>query len=403
MKRRYIIICVFVLALMAMLLGACSGPKNAEDLAIENGATVKVTLDLAGGKSDEQTVRYLRIKEGSPVVLPWEHTSVISSPSYEGFRLEGFYTGEKDEEGNITYLEKWDFKTKIYEDLTLYARWVRYFRFRIIDAVSGEMLKESAVNAGETFDVSETNVYVMTGYTFIEYYKDKEMTQPWDPSFTHPGYPEGVTEETATDEDYVYPVYALYLEGEYKKVYTASDFDMGADNYWLVGDENKVLDLAGYTGWYKRKQFVGKFIGNGVTIKNLTLTLSNPAQPGVGLFGQLRGAEITDVTFEDCKVEVSYTMTPQGTPSATIGFLGGTAENTTLKNVKFVNCSVDISVGRESSSGNPYVAVEYEGSDDEVEAMLGVWARRTQDDGNGNHVENVTGDIAVNEKDNSDN
>ena len=402
MKRRNIIICVLMLVLVALFAGACAGPKNAEELAIENGATVKVTLDLAGGVSDEQGVRYLRIKEGSPIVLPWEHTAVISSPYYEGYRLEGFYTGEKDEAGNITYKAKWDFRTKIYEDMTLYARWVRYFRFRIIDAVSGNVLKENSVNAGDVFDVSERNAAKVDGYTFIEYYQDKDMTKKWDPDFKHPGYPEGVTDETATEEDFVYTVYAHYVEGEYKKVYTASDFTVAA-NYWLIGDENGVIDFTGKTNWPVRTQFVGKIVGNGVTIKNLTFTRKDVSQTELGLFGRLSGAEITDVTFENCTMEIVYTRRPQGVTSVTVGFLGGTAENTTLKNVVFKNCAVNLSVGINSATGNPYVATEYEEAEEGTTPMLAVWARRSADEANGNRFENVSGDIAVNDSANNDN
>ncbi len=378
---------LFVLALAATLASACSGQQTAEEIARANGATVKITLDLAGGKSSEQEYRYLYIRPGSPIALPWEENGgkgIINPPNLEGFRLDGFYHGEKDEEGNITYGEKWVRSERFSEDTTLYAKWVRRFVYRVYGE-NGEALKDFPVSEGDKLDTSERNAVKVEGYTFIAYYKDKDCTEPWDENFVHPGYPDGVTADTAKEEDYVVAVYAKYAEGDYKKIYKPSDFTVAA-NYWLIG-ENGVLDFEG-KNFPVLRQFTGKLAGNGVVIKNAVLTRENVSDSEIGLFGKLVGAEISDVTFENCTLNVKFTRRPQGITVVKAGFLAGSAEQTALKNVTFTGCSLNIEVTK-PENGDPVVPYEVE----ETENSL--WVNRSEDQTNGNTLTNVTGNIAL--------
>lgn len=392
MKRKFILtlLCVSLAVFAAAFISGCGRQKNAEEIARENGATVKVTLDLAGGVSGNNKVRYLLISPGSPIVLPWEHTTFINPPSREGYTFVGFYTGTADDDGNITYGTPWDYSTKIYEDMTLYAFWSRNFAFRVLpvyeDGKVGDAVKTEEVIKGATFDSSERHAAAVPGYTFIEYYKDAEMTQKWDATTTHPGFPEGITEETATEEDFYYDVYAYYVEGEYKKVVTASDFT-AATNYWLIGDENGVIDFDGAI-FPSIIAFRGKIVGNGVTIKNINVTYSNlVGRSKIGLFGELEDATLSDVTFENCTVNVEYTRKPREVNAAELGFLAGTAKNTTLENVNFVNCALNISV--KVNDGVAVLPVDYESE------LPAYWNNRAADTAGNNILNNVNGTVAV--------
>lgn len=389
MKKRHLLICILTLALAALLASACSGQKSAEEIAKENGATVVVTLDLAGGTSSGQTVRYLYLHEGAPMALPWEELGgkgIINMPIYEGYRFEGFYHGTKNEEtGEISYGAKWDRSERFSEDTTLYARWTPPFVYRILNE-KDEVIKEFSVNPGDALDTRDASAQEIEGYTFIAYFSDREFTDPWDPAFTHPGYPEGVTVDTATAENYVVSVYAQYVEGDYRKIRTASDF-MTAGNYWLIGDENGVIDFEGATLPVIR-QFSGKLVGNNVTIKNAVIsrTASNAAE-NTGLFGRLTDATISDVTFENCTLSVELDRQPQRVPVVKVGFLAGSAERTALKNVSFVNCSVSIS----AADG---VNCDY---DETTDGYAGgwLWVNRDADQENGNTLTDVTGTVEL--------
>ncbi len=379
---------MLLLALATLVAGACAGQKTPAELAKENGATVIVTLDLAGGTSDGQTARYLYVRENAPIVLPWDAAKdVIYAPSNSGKRLEGFYHGTKDgETGEITYGDRWDPRERFTEDTTLYARWSPPFVFRIIDG-EGNLVKDFTVDPGDQFDSRDSAAATVEGRTFIAYYSDAACTIPWNTETVHPGYPEGVNIDNATDEDYVYTVYAKYVDGEFKKVYTAKDF-RAASNYWLIGDENGVIDFEG-TAFPVIRQFVGKVVGNGVTVKNAVLTRENAVESDIGFFGKLVGATISDVTFENCSLEVTFTRRPQGVSVARVGFLAGSAENTTLENVTFSGCSVKLGIAQ-GSNGNPVVPCEYE----ESESCL--WFDRASDAAKGNTLSNVQGNVILN-------
>lgn len=385
MKKRYLLICSLVLALAAMLAGACGGQKSVDDLLQENGATVKITLDLAGGTSNDKTERYLFLHENTPLALPWEEyggQGIINPPTNEnGYRLYGFFHGTKDEEGNITYGSPWDRSERFSEDTTLYARWVPNYMYRILDE-NGTKLKDFKVNAGQTLDMSDRGAASVPDKTFIAYYRDKELTIPWDENFIHPGLPEGKDELTAPEEDFVVTVYAKYVDGVYTKVRTVNDFG-SSTNYWLIGDENGVLDFEG-KDFPVIRQFKGKIAGNGVTIKNATIVRENAFDESYGLFGVLDGATISDVKFENCSYTVKFTRRPQGVSTVKIGFLAATAKDTTLENVTFDNCSLTIEIANR--------VVPYECDDSET----CYWIDRSEDESNHNALTNVSGSIQLN-------
>ena len=101
----------------------------------------------------------------------------------------------------------------------------------------------------------------------------------------------------------------------------------------------------------------------------------------------MENATISDVTFEDCTLEIVYTEQVRVTGVIGVGFLGGVATGTKIENVTFTNCAIDISVALDN--GTPVVSIVYD------ESPLLLWGKREDDETNGNTVTNVTGSIAV--------
>ncbi len=395
-KKKLAIILIMIVCAVGVLF-ACGDVDDLEQIAINNGATVKVTLDLNGGVSSYKEIRYVRVKPGSPFVYPWSISgSGIDAPQLTGYNLEGFYTGTKDEDGKVTFLQKFEEKTRVYEDVTLYAKWVPRFYYEVIDIETNESVQKIYCASGAIFN---QNSVKRAGYTALDFYTTNERAPEnlWDESFTHPGFPDGVTVENASEEDYVVKVYGYFLEGDYTKVYKASDFlTVGATNFYLVGDENGEIDCSLLTGWLNHAYvYASEIIGNGVTIKNLNVTRENMQSfgdiKGVGLFGiSLNGAKFTDVTFENCTVNIVYSnqaINFTGGNVINMGFFGGVASNTTLENVTLNNCHLNISVKRKTDSSLNVIAA-YE------ESEPALWAGREQDAENGNQV-NVNGSITV--------
>ncbi len=392
--RKKIVLAALAACSCLFMLCACGTKLNPEEEAKKKGATVEVILDLNGGVSSGKTERKLLVKPSAPLALPWEHSDLINPPDKSGYVLEGWYKGTTDEEGNVVFSEKWDFRDPVTEDMTLYAKWQQRFAYKIIDAVSGEHIKYVYCAAGATFDTSDSAAPTIQKKTFLNYYQDRERTTLWNKSFTHPGFPAGVTEENAKDEDYEVPVYAYYLEGSYKKVYTANDLVATSANYYLVGDENGEIDCSSLTNWMPKAKFTGKFIGNGVTIKNLVcnwkdLAAGDPA--GVGLlFRNLQGGEISDVKFSGCTLNVTYTVSPKSSAVIGVGLLCGRAEGTAVKDVSFEQCAGNMKVAK-NGGNEPVAHLAYE----EAGGSAALWCDRESDGQNNNDTIRVSGEIAV--------
>lgn len=392
--RKKIVLSALAACSCIFMLCACGAKPNPEEEAKNKGATVEVILDLNGGVSSGKTERKLLVKPSAPLALPWEHSDLINPPDKSGYVLEGWYQGVKDEEGNVTFLEKWDFNDRVTENMTLYAKWQQRFAYRIIDAVSGEDIKFVYCAAGATFDTSDAAAPTVPKKTFLNYYSDKDMTTPWDKAFTHPGFPAGVTEENAADEDYEVPVYAYYLEGSYKKVYTANDLVAASANYYLVGDENGEIDCSSLTSWTPKARLTGKFLGNGVTIKNLTCNWKDsPAgdPAGIGLlFRNIQGGEIRDVKFQNCTLNITYTVSPKSSAVIGVGILSGRAQDTAATNVVFENCTVNMTVAK-NHLNEPVAHLAYE----EAGGSAALWCDRASDGENNNKTTGVSGEIEV--------
>jgi len=147
------------------------------------------------------------------------------------------------------------------------------------------------------------------------------------------GAEEFVDYETGTTSVASVPVYTLWDEGEWFRIYNADQFYSNArpdGNYILCAD----LDFTDYV-WppaLTKGKFTGTIIGDGHTISNIAVIQSDISQLTGGLFGALdAGASIENVRFDNIRFTVSAGSRMQG---ATFGLLAGSiADGVKLENI----------------------------------------------------------------------
>lgn len=124
------------------------------------------------------------------------------------------------------------------------------------------------------------------------------------------------------------PIQAL----EVKEVYTVDDWlsiDVG-DTVLLMND----LDFGG-VDYRPIPLFSGTLDGQGYTIKNLTINLSEESlEPNVGLFGQLSGASIRNLNVDRLTIDAPIEM-------VSVGSIAGRALNSTLENIAITNTELN--------------------------------------------------------------
>lgn len=111
------------------------------------------------------------------------------------------------------------------------------------------------------------------------------------------------------------------------QIVLAADIDMSGIDWTPIGTVDN--------------PFTGKIIGNGFTIKNLTITSNSY---NCGFFGVADGAEISDLKFENVNVVSTNTDSLTSTnplEERTAGVLAGLMKNCNLKNVEIIDSTVD--------------------------------------------------------------
>ena len=140
------------------------------------------------------------------------------------------------------------------------------------------------------------------GYTFERAYWDAERTQPIEgDTLTHPAK---VNAADGTVTDTVLKVYTDWQEGNWYHIYNVEQFLEHASvngSYVLHAD----LDFA-EENWptsLMYGNFTGTILGNGHTIRNVTLEQTNNSKSAAGLFGTLsdtaviRDLQLSNITF----------------------------------------------------------------------------------------------------------
>ncbi|NLJ41390.1 MAG: hypothetical protein GX352_07270, partial [Clostridiales bacterium] len=155
-------------------------------------------------------------------------------------------------------------------------------------------------------------------------------------------------------------VYLKYSEGSYIHVNKVDDLKSGGktwfsgvnklgdtvDGYILMAD----IDFKG-TALTTAEGFSGKIIGNGHSLKNVSINISSKkidkdTKKEVGLFTELDGAYIENLTIEGMSIKLK--VNPGITVTA--GALAAKAKNTELKNVKIEGLTIDTGKGDDGSA-----------------------------------------------------
>lgn len=283
-------------------------------------------------------------------------------PERTGYFLAGWYTERAprtDESGNplddygvptaesgrpqgYTYSGRWDFEadtlpvdpngTYSSENpvCTLYAAWIPYFCYEIYAPGANDEFELVTTSHSINLELPEWNEETgkldmgnfpkRDGYTLKFASLSSGLLTPMGKPIH--GAEEFVDYETGTTSVASVPVYTLWDEGEWFRIYNAEQFYSNArldGNYILCAD----LDFTDFV-WppaLTKGRFTGTIVGDGHTVSNIDVVQSDNSQLTGGLFGALdAGASIENVRFDNIRYTVSAGSRMQG---ATFGLLAG--------------------------------------------------------------------------------
>ncbi len=350
-----------VLALVLLLLGGCVQEGTAYDQNDKEGYRLSVRYDANGGFFTTNTS--VIVDAYDPAALPEKdgkgslallapddaaRGNDAFTPVKNGYFLAGWYaerTETKDANGDTvyTYGRKWDFaKDKLEVDkngeysaadpvLTLYASWIPLFTVEFygsegqlldtyaFDPTNGQDIQMPGWNE-ETGAVEMYNFPKAEGYTYLEAYYEGANNPITGKAITHPGK---VNEATGTAENTTLKLNVAYREGEWYRISTVEQFLKNASvtgSYEICAD----LDFEGQI-WptvLMYGNYSGTILGNGHTVKNVTITQTNNSKTNAGLFGVLTD----DAKLRDLKLEnVTFTIqTGTRVAGTSYGLLAGT-------------------------------------------------------------------------------
>ena len=323
MKRRGLLLVGLLAAMTACLVFAgCSQNRLTEDDLIEMGYVHRVTFDLMGGKSGERTELIQQVKDESLVVEPGTTTLAGEAPTKEGYTFNAYWTGTKDEDGNVSFLREWDFATdRVTEDITLYARWLTNYSITVHYGQDYNYTKTYTVPVTQTSEgvAQQVNSIAISGQTVLGgafYLTQEDAAAETDP-VTFPYTPADLSQDKTTTE-----LWANTLEGDWRIVETAADFIVRTGtNIYLTAD----IDFGGAALEFP-ETYSGTFEGNGHTLSNFTVTQERGLDrtQSYGLFRELRGdAVIRNVTFKD--VTFTAMLTNSTVTEYRMGLLAGSS------------------------------------------------------------------------------
>lgn len=343
--RNAAILILFSLAVgaLAVFAAGCSSGFDGYDIESWEGAVV--TFMLEGGiykNSAREVEHYYSLDEGEDILIQapsvYDDKYSVRRPNYK--LIEWCRTRTPDGEG-YTYSDPWDFEkdTVAYGDrVTLYANWEalikHYYDVCYLDdegvphLLEGDDIPEEErkpsnssiyeVGEGQIFNDYRRYASKRSGYTALPGYyylaTDEETGEqvelPLDSTFHHPG----------GEEEVHIKVIVKYIEGTFKLVSTVSDLNSVAsrDNVYLMND----IDFNGAT-LVGLRDYSAIFRGNGYTVSNFNLNRGTVRGGGYGkddlitdndlggsnilcisIFGNVEGAEISDVHFKGVTIDV---------------------------------------------------------------------------------------------------
>lgn len=363
MKRKFKWTMIVVLGAIAtlFLLTGCKFSRTVEEIRTENGLDVEITYYANGGViNGKDTDKTLYMQKGDKAfnlgVSGTESGSL--SISRENYTFEGWYFAELDNEGKVQYDENGnillgeavDFSVAMQKDWVIAAKWSANVKVKVLlacDAGENVVYDYGTTETGDDITyqngdelffslpyesngkVSEVTMAPFTPkdrtHTFVEYCQlaqDGQTLEPLDWTTLQEG-----------TEDQV--IYAKYVTGNYIMLRTAKDvrdslfyYGMDEERFYLVND----IDCASITV-RPLTEFRATLEGNGYTISNLTVKLTQIARGDVAIFGDIKEmAVMKDVTFENVQVEFQ-TKSQQAVDHANVFFVFTSCASTNIVNV----------------------------------------------------------------------
>ncbi len=315
---------IFLIAILACLLIPClvACGKNGDvfESSAKKGLTCKVTYDFGDGVLEGKNSQLYLVAPDSLLPEPGVTSAkpATKAPILAGYRIVGYFV--KDEQGTE---RQWNFATdRVTGDMTLYVKWKPDYNVRVVYGDNGEHSYVLKVTS-EDYKMSAFREVEWEGHTFYGFYTDPEFQNPITFPYTVP-----VSDETPT-----VTVYAKYIEGKFSIIRKAADFGKSIKaglNYYIDAD----IDLTGIK-MTVGDVYTGKFIGNGHTIKGLTVTRKQgKLDTAYGLFCEIaKTAVFENITFEDLSVSVELDNDLNGQINYLGTFAGLVRSEATFTNV----------------------------------------------------------------------
>ena len=334
MKKRTALILLILIATVTAVLGLIGCSVKSGNFSNYTPVRFIFNYDrsLDGGRyqnSRNPVTYYYDLKSGESTLISDPETISGDNITYTGYSLEGWYR-EKE------FKNKWDFEKDLLEydpgvpyeydtqqgvitnseqghGVILYAHWVADINYSFVVCYVDENGAEQILGSYENVSVGQEfydykGFYKRDGYTKVRYYGEDGQTIE-ELHFAHPG----------GDTDTAIKIYVEYIEGNYTLVRTASEWSLSeSTNIYLLNDIDfkgaKVSPLLEYRGIFN---------GAGHKVSNFTISyldgrselLNDPDLAddinsngsnilAVSLFGNLDGATIQNVTFENATVNL---------------------------------------------------------------------------------------------------
>lgn len=380
-KKRYIWLLsgLAVTLLGGALLAGCASSRRLDLDKVEGeGYTCVVTFDTAGGKwasggvgggsstgedeekeeesSTRMEERFFYVKSGS---LISENAITFARTTREGYTFNTFWTGEKDEKGNVNYLKRWNFaEDRVTENVTLYARWME--NYSLVAHFGDGFAREKRFtvpqnNEGVAQPIS-TLSFTSENITVINMFENADKTNPITISAQTPYL------APCTPENKVAHIYVESLDGSWTLVREEKDFTIYT-NSWLY--LMKDLDFKGEEVTFP-DSFTGRIEGNNHSVSNFKVS-QKPVDRNdryFGLFKEIRNltdtepAVIQNVSFENVVFTAELDNPMVNEYNAGI-FAGRVTEETVIKNVT-VTGTFDFAV---TTRGNVHTENHYDVTD----------------------------------------
>ena len=304
MKIKYLMFIALFIPLM--LLYGCKTETNYDD-------KVKVIFELEGGTYQNCTLPVVHYydKTDSNILITDLTGLTGAAITRSGYTLDGWYQKKVENDGVITYQDKWDFDRDTIDNtgITLYAFWKKDIKYTYQVCYYDEnneivVLDSYSVNQGDKFKDYANYANTRYGYTAIGF-KDADGNV-WDEEFTHPG----------GETDLAIRVFVEYIEGDFAIVKNANDLRINkSKNIYLAND----IDLEGEA--FSFTDYKGIFMGNGYKVTNFKVNydatrngliddFNDPSVKSltISLFGNISNATIQDVIFENVTIDIKTSL-----------------------------------------------------------------------------------------------